>query len=94
MSKNTSARQYNRFLKLVQEVLPSVKEISVDTFAKSTVTDADALVVDIREPVEWKQGIIPQSYTIPRGVLEKEIERLAKSDDQEVGVGYDLLSNV
>jgi len=36
--------------------------------------EADAVLIDVREPAEHAAGRIPGSVNIPRGVLESEVE--------------------
>ena len=38
---------------------------------------AGAIVIDVREPDERARGFIPNSIHIPRGVLERDIEKIA-----------------
>lgn len=59
---------------LASEARAKVHEIDVDELAEET---AEALVIDVREPDERARGYIPNSITIPRGVLERDIEKVA-----------------
>ena len=56
--------------------------------AKATITecsvteverclDSDTLLIDIREPAEYRNGHIPGAVPLARGMLEFEIHRLA-----------------
>ncbi|GAA4360336.1 rhodanese-like domain-containing protein [Kangiella marina] len=45
----------------------------------------DALLIDVREPAETQQGMIPEAINIPRGVLEFKLfghDAVAGIDDQ------------
>ena len=58
--------------------------------AKATITecsvteverclDAETLLIDIREPEEFKKGHIPGAIHLPRGLLEFDIHRLVEA---------------
>jgi len=57
---------------LVQEAKKSVKECSpADLHSRLTVPET--LLIDVREPDEYRQGHIAGSVNIPRGMLEFKI---------------------
>lgn len=58
---------------LAAEAKARVHEIDVDELADEY---QDALVIDVREPDERARGFIPGSAHIPRGVLERDIEKI------------------
>jgi len=51
-----------------------VGELTTDQLAEMRREQAP-IVIDVREPDEWQQGILPAAYTIPRGVLERDIAK-------------------
>ena len=53
---------------LVAEAKQSIKEISVAE-ADAHIVNADVLI-DVREPDEFRQGHLPGAINIPRGMLE------------------------
>jgi len=59
-----------------RELLKSTKEqiVEVDTQRGSELVDAGAVILDVREPDEYRQGAIPDSVHIVRGQLESSIE--------------------
>jgi rhodanese-related sulfurtransferase len=59
---------------LAAEARASVPEVDVDQLAEDF---ADAIVIDVREFEERARGCIPNSLHVPRGVLERDIERTA-----------------
>ena len=59
---------------LANEARQRVHEIDVDELAEA---DEQTLVIDVREPDERARGFIPNSVSIPRGVLERDIEKIA-----------------
>jgi rhodanese-related sulfurtransferase len=80
------------FERLVAEVRPRVKEISIDdVLAKQKRGDAFAFI-DVREDHEWDQGRAPGAFHIGRGILERDIEKHFPDYDQQIvlycGGGY------
>ena len=59
---------------LANEARVKVHEIDVDELAEDY---RDALVIDVREPDERARGYIPGSIHVPRGVIERDIEKAA-----------------
>ncbi len=52
----------------MQQIKAQIKEIDIHEFKQEMNTNT--LVLDVREPQEHEQGIIPGANKIPRGVLE------------------------
>lgn len=72
---------------------PDYHELAARARARITEVSGAALeprleggpvVVDIREPYEMAQGMIPGSFVVPRGVLEKAIAQVAPEPDTEI----------
>ena len=59
------------FQQYVSDIVKDVKE--VDVTALSQALHSPCLVIDIREPGEWEQGVIPSAVCCPRGILESKI---------------------
>lgn len=57
---------------LVQEAKKSVKECSAAEL-HAILAASDSLLIDVREPDEYRQGHIAGSVNIPRGMLEFKI---------------------
>ncbi len=55
------------------EATVKVKNLTVDELAQSLDQVA---VIDVREPYEWRSGIIPGAKTIPLGQLSQHLEEL------------------
>lgn len=62
------------FQQYVSDIIKDVKETDVTTLADAL--HASCLVIDIREPSEWEQGVIPSAVCCPRGILEGNIVAL------------------
>ena len=63
----------NRFQKLVAEAKQRVTEISPDEAAQQ-VRAGDAILIDVREESDWKEGHAAGAKHLSRGVVELEIE--------------------
>lgn len=59
------------FLKLVEEVMPRVREV---TLAELRATVGDFHLIDVREDHEWQKGCIPGAEHMGRGIIERDIE--------------------
>ena len=57
---------------LVQEARKTVKEL-ISSEIHSKTTESNALLIDVREPEEYRLGHIAGSVNIPRGMLEFKI---------------------
>jgi rhodanese-related sulfurtransferase len=62
------------FQQIVMEALQTVPEVAPADL-QSRLSDGEQIVViDVREPDEFARGKIPGAYTIPRGVLEMQVD--------------------
>lgn len=80
------------FLKLVNSVRGSVKEISVaDTQIRQNEA-SQAKLIDVREDHEWKDGHAVGAIHLGRGILERDIEKMVPDKNTELilycGGGY------
>jgi rhodanese-related sulfurtransferase len=62
------------FQQIVLEALQSVPEVTVTDLQSRLHNGEQIVVIDVREPDEFARGKIPGAYTIPRGVLEMQID--------------------
>jgi rhodanese-related sulfurtransferase len=80
------------FLKLVNELRPKVKEITIDQARERLAQNPKAVLVDVREDVEWSNGHATQSIHLGKGILERDIEKTLPDHDIEIimycGGGY------
>jgi rhodanese-related sulfurtransferase len=72
------------FLKLVNEVRPKVKEISLEEARERLAQNPKALLVDVREDLEWANGHATQAIHLGKGVLERDIEKAIPDRETEV----------
>lgn len=60
----------------VAKVKAAIREISVHDLAQMRTSMGNLLVIDIREPDEQDNGVIPGARLVPRGFLEMRIESI------------------
>jgi rhodanese-related sulfurtransferase len=80
------------FLKMVNEARPRVREITIDQARERLAKNPRAILLDVREDSEWRQGHAAQAVHLGRGVLERDLEKMVPDPDAEVimycGGGY------
>ena len=62
------------FQQLVLEALQTVPEVTPADLQSRLQNGEQIVVIDVREPDEFNRGKIPGAYTIPRGVLEMQLD--------------------
>ncbi|MES2998650.1 MAG: rhodanese-like domain-containing protein [Pseudomonadota bacterium] len=67
-------RHSSGFLQLVDDAKSRIMEISVNDLAKKRVKGAFYLI-DVRELDEYRQGAIPKSIHLGKGIIERDIEK-------------------
>ncbi|MEH8020238.1 rhodanese-like domain-containing protein [Rheinheimera metallidurans] len=63
---------------LVAEAKTAIKEVSIQDLANALQKDAEAILIDVREPAEYVQQHIIGAVNYPRGVLEMNIHNHPK----------------
>lgn len=69
---------------LVREAKTRVAEVSAEDTVRILGEHPGTVVVDIREPNESSLGTIAGAIVIPRGILESNIERVARRDQKVI----------
>ena len=64
------------FLKIVNEARPRVREITVTQARERLAQNPAAVLLDVREDSEWRQGHAAQSVHLGKGVLERDLEKM------------------
>jgi rhodanese-related sulfurtransferase len=62
------------FPQLVAEALAHIPEVAPAALKSRLDGGEQIVVIDVREPDEFAKGKIPGAYTIPRGVLEMQLD--------------------
>jgi len=80
------------FLKIVNEVRPKVKEITIEEARSRLAQNPKAVLVDVREDSEWQNGHAREAVHLGKGVLERDIEKMFPDPNTELimycGGGY------
>jgi rhodanese-related sulfurtransferase len=80
------------FLKLVNEARPYVKEITIDQARERLAKNPSAVLMDVREDIEWNKQHADEAVHLGKGVLERDLETLFPDPDTEIlmycGGGY------
>ncbi len=80
------------FLKIVNEVRPKVKELSIEQAKMRLRENPKAVLVDVREDSEWQNGHAAEAVHLGKGILERDIEKMFPDPSTELimycGGGY------
>ncbi len=80
------------FLKLVNELRPKVKELTVDQARARLRENGKAVLIDVREDLEWQKGHAEEAVHLGKGILERDIEKMFPDANTELimycGGGY------
>jgi rhodanese-related sulfurtransferase len=80
------------FLRIVDEVRPRVKEITIEAAKRRLEEDPQVILLDVREDREWDRSHARRAQHLGRGVLERDIEEQFPKKDTEIlmycGGGY------
>jgi rhodanese-related sulfurtransferase len=80
------------FLKIVQEAQPRVREITLAEAKTRLANNPKAVLLDVREDVEWVKGHAVEADHLGKGVLERDIETMIPDPSTEIvmycGGGY------
>ena len=72
------------FKQLVDTIKQEITEIDVAGLKKLRAEQPDVAIIDVREPDDWKNGTVPGAATIPRGVLELNIDQVTSDKDKKI----------
>jgi rhodanese-related sulfurtransferase len=80
------------FLKLVNEAKPYVKEITVEQARERLASNPQAVLLDVREDLEWQKGHATEAIHLGKGILERDLEEMFPDPNREIimycGGGY------
>lgn len=80
------------FLKVGNEARPRVKEVTIDEARARLAANPKAVLIDVREDDEWKNGHAVEAVHLGKGILERDIEAVIPDTNAEVimycGGGY------
>jgi rhodanese-related sulfurtransferase len=80
------------FLKLVNEAKPYVKEITVEQARERLKQNPQAVLMDVREDLEWEKDHATEAIHLGKGILERDLEQTVPDPNREIimycGGGY------
>jgi len=80
------------FLKIVNEVRPKIKEITIEEARARLARNPKTVLLDVREDSEWEKGHARKAVHLGKGVLERDIEKMFPDSGAELimycGGGY------
>ena len=62
------------FLRVVEEVRPRIREISLEEARQRVSADPGTVLLDVRVESEWANGHAAQAVYLGKGILERDIE--------------------
>ena len=72
------------FLKVVNEVRPRIKEVTIDEARARLAQNPKAILIDVREDAEWAAGHATDAQHLGKGVLERDIEKKFPDANAEI----------
>lgn len=63
------------FLKIVDDIKPRIRELSVHEVKEWITRGASFRLVDVREESEWSKGHLPDAIHLGKGIIERDIEQ-------------------
>ena len=75
-----SRESYESLCEAARQVVPV---IDCDEF-EAAQHASNAITIDVREPEEWENGILPGATLLPRGLLERDVRKVAPNMDDHV----------
>jgi rhodanese-related sulfurtransferase len=74
------------FRQLVEEAKQVIQTITPEELCQRVQEEGSWVVIDVREPEDYKGGHLPGAVNIPRGVLEMKIDEVATSEETPIVV--------
>ena len=72
------------FLKIVNEAVPRVREVSVAQARARLASGERVVLVDVREDGEWQKGHAVEAMHLGKGVLERDLEQALPDAGTEI----------
>ena len=72
------------FLKIVNEAKTRVKEVTIDQARERLKANPQAILVDVREDLEWENGHAAEAIHLGKGILERDIEKTIPDPNAEL----------
>jgi rhodanese-related sulfurtransferase len=80
------------FLKVVQSVMPHIREVTVDQVKAKLDGKASFHLIDVREESEWARDHLVSAIHLSKGIIERDVEAKIPDVNAEIvlycGGGY------
>jgi rhodanese-related sulfurtransferase len=71
---------------ILEEVRKTVPETTCEELKRRLDAGEKIVLVDVREPEEWRQGVLPGAQPVPRGLLELQLPRFVRDPEAPIVV--------
>ena len=82
--KGETSMPLPEFKQLVDEAKSQISEIGPDELRRMQQSGEDFTLVDVRERDEQARGIIPGAVSLPRGILEVNIDKITTDKNRKL----------
>ncbi len=72
------------FLKLVNDAKSHIKEITIDEARARLAQNSEAVLLDVREDLEWQASHATEAKHLGKGILERDLEKTFPDPDTEI----------
>ncbi|HVK59825.1 MAG TPA: rhodanese-like domain-containing protein [Candidatus Kapabacteria bacterium] len=72
------------FLKMVNDAKRRIKEVTIDQARERLKANSKAVLVDVREDEEWKNGHAAEAIHLGKGILERDLEKAIPDPNTEI----------
>lgn len=86
MTVEPKTRRGKDFRQMVTEAKERIQEIDADTLKAWMAEGKKFILIDAREAIDYGQGHIKGALTVPRGIMEIDIDEVVPDQDQTVVV--------
>ena len=69
---------------MVNDAKSRVKEITIDQARERLKQNSKAVLVDVREDIEWGNGHAAEAIHLGKGILERDLESTIKDPNTEI----------
>src|SRR5580765_5112280 len=72
------------FLKLVNDAKRNIKEVTIDQARERLSKNPKAVLMDVREDLEWEKEHAAEAVHLGKGILERDLEQRFPDQNQEI----------
>jgi len=72
------------FKQIVDEAKRQIQEIGPDELLRMQKAGEEFILIDVREPDEHAKGTIAGAVAMPRGILERDIDKITTDKDRKI----------